>query len=90
MVWLFSIHSYFTQQQTSSPYYLNFDSYFVAVLGFRLDISNREKYYYNAKIIDELDQEVLYPKLSYKLLVLPNLKNQRLIYRQLWINGCIL
>ncbi|MEN5055087.1 Rpn family recombination-promoting nuclease/putative transposase [Sphingobacterium kitahiroshimense] len=51
--------------------------YFVAVLGFRLDISNREKYYYTAKIIDELDQEVLYPKLSYKLLVLPNFNKSK-------------
>ncbi|WP_286709624.1 MULTISPECIES: Rpn family recombination-promoting nuclease/putative transposase [Sphingobacterium] len=46
--------------------------YFIAVLGFRLDSSNMEKYYYNAKIIDEFDREVLYSKLSYKMLVLPN------------------
>ena len=46
--------------------------YFIAVRGFRLDPSNRAKYYYCAKIIDELDQEILYPKLSYKMLVLPN------------------
>jgi len=51
--------------------------YFVAVLGFRLDISNREKHYYNGKIIDELDQEVLYPKLSYRLLVLPNFNKSK-------------
>ncbi|WP_400261177.1 Rpn family recombination-promoting nuclease/putative transposase [Sphingobacterium sp. SG20118] len=51
--------------------------YFVAVLGFRLDISNREKYYYSAKIMDEFDQEVLYPKLSYKLLVLPNFNKSK-------------
>ncbi|QIH35271.1 MULTISPECIES: Rpn family recombination-promoting nuclease/putative transposase [Sphingobacterium] len=46
--------------------------YFIAVLGFPIDLANREKYYYSAKIIDEFDQEVLYPKLSYKLLVLSN------------------
>ncbi|MGJ1413860.1 PD-(D/E)XK nuclease family transposase [Sphingobacterium multivorum] len=46
--------------------------YFIAVLGFRLDPLNRAKYYYSAKIFDELDQEVLYPKLSYKMFVLPN------------------
>lgn len=51
--------------------------YFVAVFGFRLNISNREKHYYNGKIIDELDQEVLYPKLSYKLLVLPNFNKSK-------------
>ncbi|MGA6120784.1 PD-(D/E)XK nuclease family transposase [Sphingobacterium anhuiense] len=51
--------------------------YFVAVLGFRLDISNREKHYYNGKIIDELDQEVLYPKLSYRLLLLPNFNKSK-------------
>ncbi|MBE8721378.1 Rpn family recombination-promoting nuclease/putative transposase [Sphingobacterium pedocola] len=46
--------------------------YFVAVLGFRMDKLNSDKYYYSAKVIDEFDQEVLYPKLSYKMLVLPN------------------
>src|SRR5690606_14656056 len=46
--------------------------YFVAVLGFRMDKLNGDKYYYSAKVIDEFDQEVLYPKLIYKMLVLPN------------------
>lgn len=46
--------------------------YFIAVLGFRLDVANSDKYFYSGKIIDEFDQEVLYPKLSYKMLVLPN------------------
>ena len=51
--------------------------YFVAVLGFRLDKTNLEKYYYSAKIVDEFDNEVLYPKLSYKMLVLPNFNKPR-------------
>ncbi|MBL1411600.1 PD-(D/E)XK nuclease family transposase, partial [Sphingobacterium sp. C459-1T] len=46
--------------------------YFVAVLGFQLDKANNAKYYYSAKIVDQFDQEVLYEKLSYKMLVLPN------------------
>src|SRR5690606_17445921 len=51
--------------------------YFVAVLGFQLDKSNGDKYYYSAKIVDEFDNEVLYDKLSYKLLVLPNFDKPR-------------
>src|SRR5690606_9503832 len=51
--------------------------YFVAVLGFRLDKTNLEKYYYSAKIVDEFDNEMLYPKLSYKMLVLPNFNKPR-------------
>jgi len=51
--------------------------YFVAVLGFRLDKTNLEKYYYSAKIVDEFDNEVLYPKLSYKMLILPNFNKPR-------------
>ncbi len=46
--------------------------YFVAVLGFQLDKANYEKYYYSAKIVDQFDNELLYDKLSYKMLVLPN------------------
>lgn len=51
--------------------------YFVAVLGFCLDPENRGKYYYSGKIMDEFDNELLYPKLSYKLLVLPNFDKSR-------------
>ena len=51
--------------------------YFIAVLGFRLDESNTEKYYYSGKIIDEFDHELLYRKLSYKMLVLPNFNKDR-------------
>ena len=51
--------------------------YFVAVLGFRLNDEHTDKYYYSAKIIDEFDHEVLYPKLSYKMLVLPNFNKER-------------
>src|SRR5690606_7453309 len=48
-----------------------------AVLGFQLDKSNGDKYYYSAKIVDEFDNEVLYDKLSYKMLVLPNFDKPR-------------
>ena len=51
--------------------------YFIAVLGFRLDNDNADKYYYSAKILDEFDHEILYPKLSYKMLVLPNFNKKR-------------
>ncbi|MBL1411542.1 Rpn family recombination-promoting nuclease/putative transposase [Sphingobacterium faecale] len=51
--------------------------YFVAVLGFQLDKANNAKYYYSAKIVDQFDQEVLYEKLSYKMLVLPNFNKSK-------------
>lgn len=46
--------------------------YFIGVLGFPLDPDDSEKYYYSGKIMDELDHKVLYHKLTYKFLVLPN------------------
>lgn len=51
--------------------------YFVAVLGFQLDKANDAKHYYSAKIVDQFDQEVLYEKLSYKMLVLPNFNKSK-------------
>ncbi|MBL1411555.1 PD-(D/E)XK nuclease family transposase, partial [Sphingobacterium faecale] len=41
------------------------------------DKANNAKYYYSAKIVDQFDQEVLYEKLSYKMLVLPNFNKSK-------------